>query len=85
MALCPDCGQTVDIKENDLVIGDIVTCEDCGAALEVVRLGELELQAVLDEDELDEDVLDDEELERHEQHSRNGRNQNLDKEDYGDY
>ena len=85
MALCPDCGQTVDIKEDGLVIGDIVTCEDCGAELAVVSLQELELQAVLDEDELDEDVLDDEELERHEQHSRNGRNQNLDKEAYGDY
>ncbi len=84
MALCPDCGQTVDITEDDLAIGDIVTCADCGADLEVVSLQELELQAVLDEDELDEDVLDDEELERHEQHSRNGRNQNLGKEDYED-
>ncbi len=85
MALCPDCGQTVDIKEDDLVIGDIVTCEDCGADLEVVSLQALELQAVLDEEDLDEDMLDEEELELHEQHSRNGRNQNLDKEDYGDY
>ena len=85
MALCPDCGQTVDITEKGLVIGDIVTCADCGAELAVVSLQELELQAVLDEDELDEDMLDDEELERHEQHSRNGRNQTLDKKDYGGY
>ena len=62
MALCPDCAQPIAISEANLVIGDIVTCEECGAQLEVVSLNELELQPVWEEGELDEDLLSEGEL-----------------------
>ena len=42
MAICPDCAREFYLEEDDLAIGDIVHCEECGVELEVVKLNELE-------------------------------------------
>lgn len=61
MAICPDCAREFYLDEDDLVIGDIVHCEECGVELEVVSLNELELQPASDEDDLEDVEEEDEE------------------------
>jgi alpha-aminoadipate carrier protein LysW len=57
MAICPDCAREFYVEgEDDLELGDIVYCEECGAELEVSKLNELELKPVDDDD--DEDLED---------------------------
>jgi len=63
MAICPDCAREFYVEgEDDLEIGDIVYCEECGAELEVSKLNELELKPVDDDEEDDEDFDDEEDL-----------------------
>lgn len=62
MAICPDCAREFYVEgEDDLEIGDIVYCEECGAELEVSKLNELELKPVDDDDD-DEDFEEEEDL-----------------------
>lgn len=65
MAICPDCAREFYLEEDDLAVGDVVHCDECGVELEVVRLNELELRLVSDEEdeEEEEDDEDDEEFE----------------------
>jgi alpha-aminoadipate/glutamate carrier protein LysW len=63
MALCPECDTDLDIDEEELDEGEIVSCPECGSDFEVVTVNPLELNPVgeLDEDEEDEDLDEDEE------------------------
>jgi len=63
MALCPDCAREFYLADEDnLEIGDIVNCAECGVALEVVRVGDLEFVVVKDADEeSDEEFAEEEE------------------------
>lgn len=64
MATCPKCDEEVDLDEYDVDKGDIVSCPECGASLEVTSVSPLEFDA-LDDDEDDDDDdedLDDDEL-----------------------
>jgi lysine biosynthesis protein LysW len=67
MAICPDCAREFYLEEDDLAIGDIVHCEECGVELEVVKLLELELKLTSagedDEDEEEEEEEEEEEFE----------------------
>ena len=57
-ARCPEC--TTNIRfENQLTLHDLVTCPECGTALEVIRLSPLKLDWAYD-DEDDDDWFDDE-------------------------
>lgn len=40
---CPECEATLQLTD-DLIEGEIVTCPDCGAELEVVNTSPVELQ-----------------------------------------
>ncbi|HEY6972325.1 MAG TPA: hypothetical protein VJA94_24150 [Candidatus Angelobacter sp.] len=64
MPLCPECETDLDLDEDELDEGEIVSCPECGTDFEVITTNPLELNPVdeLDEDE-DEDVKgeDDEE------------------------
>lgn len=58
MVLCPECESDLDIEEDELDEGEIVSCTECGTDFEVVATNPLELNRVSedeDEDELDED------------------------------
>ncbi len=60
MVNCPKCDAAIDVDEEDLDEGDILSCDECGAALTVgsVNPVELELEGDKDDDE-DEDDFDD--------------------------
>lgn len=59
MATCPECDFEIDVDEYDIEKGDTLECDNCGATLEVVGLGPVDLDVVSDDD--DDDDADDEE------------------------
>jgi len=63
MVLCPECETDLDIEEDDMEEGDVVSCAECGTDFEVVTTNPLELNKVEDEEEDDEDGDEDEEEE----------------------
>jgi alpha-aminoadipate carrier protein LysW len=54
MVNCPNCESALDVEEDELDEGDVLTCEECGANLNVVSVDPLELESA-DDDEDDED------------------------------
>ncbi|MGA2991148.1 MAG: hypothetical protein ABSD88_11800 [Candidatus Korobacteraceae bacterium] len=54
MVLCPECETDLDIEEDELDEGEIVSCIECGTDFEVVATNPLELNKVSEEEE-DED------------------------------
>jgi alpha-aminoadipate carrier protein LysW len=58
MPSCVECENDLDIDEEEVAEGDIITCDECGTEYEVVGVEPLELTRV--DDDLDED--DDEDL-----------------------
>ncbi len=60
MVVCPECESEIDVEEEELDEGEVVSCTECGTDFEVVAVEPLELAAVSDEDE-DEDEDSDEE------------------------
>jgi alpha-aminoadipate carrier protein LysW len=70
MVNCPKCDAAIDVDEEDLDEGDILSCDECGAALTVgsVNPVELELEGDKDEDEdEDDDDFDDDDEEEEEE------------------
>jgi len=64
MVICPECESDLDIEEDEVDEGEVVSCPECGTDFEVVAVEPLELSRVGD-DELDEDedTVDEEEEE----------------------
>ncbi|HEX6466713.1 MAG TPA: hypothetical protein VFZ99_05360 [Terriglobales bacterium] len=61
MVLCPECESDLDIAEDEVDEGDVVTCTECGTDFEVVGVGPLELTKIEDEeDDEDEEEEEDE-------------------------
>jgi len=68
MATCPECDADVEVDEDDVDLGDEVTCNECGQTLVISNTDPLELDFAPDDDEDDEeedepeeeDELDDE-------------------------
>jgi alpha-aminoadipate carrier protein LysW len=65
MVNCPKCDAAIDVEEEELDEGDILSCDECGAALTVgsVNPVELELEGDGDKDEDDDDFDEDEDEE----------------------
>jgi alpha-aminoadipate carrier protein LysW len=61
---CPVCDAELDLDEYDVDKGDVVSCSECGANLEVVNDSPLEVEAVDEDDESDDedDDLDDDDI-----------------------
>ena len=51
MVLCPECETDLDIAEDEVDEGEIVSCPECGSDFEVVTTNPLELNPIDDEDE----------------------------------
>lgn len=51
MVLCPECETDLDIEEDEVDEGEIVSCPECGTDFEVVTTNPLELNPVEEEDE----------------------------------
>ncbi len=73
MAKCPECGALIDIEEDEVEQGEIISCPDCAVELEIVNTHPLEFDVLEEEDEEeegdkeaegeDEDVDEEEEIE----------------------
>jgi alpha-aminoadipate carrier protein LysW len=59
MVICPECESDLDIEEDEVDEGEIVSCPECGSDFEVVAIEPLELTLVGEED--DDDDKDEEE------------------------
>jgi alpha-aminoadipate carrier protein LysW len=57
MVLCPECETDLDIEEDEVDEGEVVSCPECGTDFEVVTATPLELNRISEEEE-DEDVED---------------------------
>ncbi len=49
MIYCPECESDLDIDEEEMDEGEIVSCPECGTDFEVVTTSPLELKAVEEE------------------------------------
>ena len=63
MIICPECEGDLDIEEDEVDEGEVVSCPECGTDFEVVGVEPLELTRVEDEDEDEEDEEKEEEEE----------------------
>ncbi len=50
MVYCPECENDLDIEEDEVDEGEIVSCAECGTDFEVVTVNPVELKPVEDED-----------------------------------
>jgi alpha-aminoadipate carrier protein LysW len=56
MVYCPECEADLDIDEDEVDEGGVVSCPECGTDFEVVTVNPIELKVVGEEDtEEDED------------------------------
>lgn len=60
MVLCPECESDLDLEEDELDEGEVVSCTECGTDFEVVTVEPLELARISDDDDDDEDLEKDE-------------------------
>jgi alpha-aminoadipate carrier protein LysW len=61
MVLCPECETDLDIEEDEMDEGEIVSCPECGTDFEVISTNPLDLRTVSDDDEdADEEEEEDE-------------------------
>lgn len=58
MVNCPMCDSAIDVEEDELDEGDVLSCDECGASLSVASLNPLELEAE-DEEDFDDEEEDD--------------------------
>jgi alpha-aminoadipate carrier protein LysW len=63
MVLCPECETDLDIEEDDIEEGDVVSCSECGSDFEVITTNPLELKKVAEEEDEEEDEEEEEEEE----------------------
>jgi alpha-aminoadipate carrier protein LysW len=59
MVLCPECETDLDIEEDEVDEGEIVSCPECGTDFEVVTTNPLELNPIEEEDEEEEEEDED--------------------------
>ena len=60
MVLCPECETNLDVEEEEVDEGEVISCPECGTDFEVVTTSPLELKAVEEGYEEDEDEEDEE-------------------------
>ncbi len=50
MVNCPECETDLDIDEEEVDEGEIVSCPECGSDFEIITVNPIELKAVEDEE-----------------------------------
>ena len=63
MVLCPECDSDLDIEEEEVDEGEVVSCPECGTDFEVVTTDPLELTKVQEEEDEEEEEIQEEEEE----------------------
>jgi len=61
MIICPECEGDLDIEEDEVDEGEIVSCPECGTDFEVVAVEPLELTRVGEEEEEEDEEEEEEE------------------------
>ncbi len=56
MVSCPKCDGAIDVEEEELDEGDILSCDECGAALKVASLHPVELEPEKENEAIEEDL-----------------------------
>jgi alpha-aminoadipate carrier protein LysW len=61
MVLCPECETDLDVEEEEVDEGEVISCPECGTDFEVVTTSPLELKAVEEgyEEEEEEEAIED--------------------------
>ena len=65
MVICPECESDLDVEEDEVDEGEIVSCPECGSDFEVVGVEPLELSLVDEEEEEEDEEAEDEEEEEY--------------------
>ena len=60
MASCPECDSDVEVDEDDVDLGDEVSCPECGQTLVISSTDPLELDFATEDDEDEEDEEEEE-------------------------
>lgn len=81
MPTCPECEAIVDVDEDEVEEGEVVSCPECGLELEVIGTNPLELNPLDDEGEEDEE---DEDLESEDDLAFEDEDEDEDEEEYED-
>jgi alpha-aminoadipate/glutamate carrier protein LysW len=55
MVSCPKCDGAIDVEEEELDEGDVLSCDECGASLTVASLNPVELEPEEEVEEKDDD------------------------------
>jgi alpha-aminoadipate/glutamate carrier protein LysW len=71
MVACPKCDAPIDVEEEELDEGDVLSCDECGASLTVASVNPVELESEDEEDEKDEDYDYDEDDEEGDEDEEN--------------
>jgi alpha-aminoadipate/glutamate carrier protein LysW len=66
MVYCPECETDLDIEEDEVDEGAVVSCPECGSDFEVITVNPIELKMV-GEDEADEEEEEEEEADKDEE------------------
>ncbi len=56
MVLCPECESNIDVEEDEIDEGDVLSCDECGSEFEVVSQNPLELARISDDEEDEDDM-----------------------------
>jgi alpha-aminoadipate/glutamate carrier protein LysW len=55
MVYCPECETNLDLEEDEVDEGEVVSCPECGSDFEVITVNPIELKPVEEEYEEDEE------------------------------
>ncbi|MFZ1008116.1 MAG: hypothetical protein WAN65_14850 [Candidatus Sulfotelmatobacter sp.] len=55
MVVCPKCKSEIDVEEEELEEGELLSCLECDGDFEVASVEPLKLTAVIDEEEANEE------------------------------
>ena len=60
MLYCPECETSLDVEEDEVDEGEVLSCPECGSDFEVSTINPVELKPVDEEEEYEEDDEEDE-------------------------
>jgi alpha-aminoadipate carrier protein LysW len=61
MVLCPECESDLDVEQDELDEGEVISCSECGTDFEVVTVEPLELARISEDEDADEDMEEEDE------------------------
>jgi alpha-aminoadipate carrier protein LysW len=60
MVYCPECETDLDIEEDEVDEGEIVSCPECGTDFEIITVNPVELKSVEEEGYVEEEEEEEE-------------------------